>query len=390
MAAVPESDLDLYSDAMIIEPYAAYRDLRDAGPVTFLRRHGIYVLSRYDDVRDALRDHATFSSAQGVGVDEAMARRAIGSLIASDPPDHDELRKALMAPLSPSAVARLREVLTTTAENVVDSVVARGKFEVVQDLARALPLAVVSHLVGLPEDGRQNMLLWAAATFDVLGPANDRAAEAREHMVAMQAYVDSIARRGLVEPGKWADHILDLAEAGKIDAARVPSLFRDFMAPSLDTTILGTASLFWMLGTHPDQRQMVVEDPSLLRGAINESLRLEAPIRGFTRVATRDVVIGEVTIPAQARVLMLFASANRDERKWDDPERFDIKRRNLDHLGFGFGVHSCAGMHLARLEMECLMTAFLARAREFTVSEPRWMLNNTLRGLESLQATVAA
>lgn len=390
MTAVPESDLDLYADDTIVAPYAAYRELRAAGPVVFLRRHGLFALSRYDDVRDALRDHDTYSSAQGVGADDAAARQAVGTLIASDPPAHDQLRKVMMVPLSPSSVGKLRETIAATAETVIDRLVARGRFEVVGDAAQALPLAVVSHLVGLPEAGRENMLSWAAATFDVLGPANDRAAQARPHVLAMRAYAASVAKRGLVAPGGWADRLLDLADAGEVARERVPSLFRDFMAPSLDTTILATASLFWLLGTHTDQWAALRADPSLLKGAINEAVRVESPIRGFTRVTTRDVTVGDSRIPAGARVLMLYASANRDERKWDDPDRFDIRRRNLDQIGFGFGVHSCAGMHLARLEMECLMTAFLARVERFSVAEPRWALNNTLRGLASLQATVEA
>lgn len=388
MTSVPETDIDLYSDDMILDPYRAYQELRDAGPVVFLRQQGLYALSRYDHVRTALRDHDTYSSAQGVGADDAAARQAIGTLIASDPPAHDQLRKIMMVPLSPSSVSKLRETITLTAEEVVGRLVARGSFDVVTDAAQALPLAVVSHLVGLPEEGRENMLLWAAATFDVLGPANARAAEAREHVMAMRAYATSVAKRGLVTPGGWADRLLDLADQGEIEAERVPSLFRDFIAPSLDTTILATASLFWLLGTHPDQWQMLREDPTLLRGAINEAVRVESPVRAFTRVTTREVSVDGSLIPAGARVVMLFASANRDDRKWEDPERFDITRRNGDHLGFGFGVHSCAGMHLARLEMECLMTAFLSRVHRFEVSEPRWALNNTLRGLASLQATV--
>ncbi|MEG3125954.1 cytochrome P450 [Sphingomonas sp. GB1N7] len=345
-------------------------------------------MSRYDDVRDALRDHATFSSAAGVGADDAAARQAIGTLIASDPPEHDKLRKVMMVPLSPSSVSKLREVIARTADDVVERLVERGTFEMVTDAAQALPLAVVSHLVGLPEEGRENMLRWAAATFDVLGPANDRAAEARPHVMAMRAYAASVAKRGLVTPGGWADRLLDLADAGEIEPERVPSLFRDFMAPSLDTTILATASLFWLLGEHPDQWELLHDDLSLLRGAINEAVRIESPIRGFTRLASKDVTVDGSPIPAGARVLMLYASANRDERKWDDPDRFDIRRRNADQLGFGFGVHSCAGMHLARLEMECLMTAFLTRVRRFTVSSPQWALNNTLRGLASLQVSV--
>lgn len=390
MPVIPETDVDLYSDEVILDPYPAYRALRDLGPVVRLVSQDLYAIARYDDVRDALRNHAVFSSAQGISADDTAARKAIGTLIASDPPDHDRLRKAMMVPLSPSSISRLRDEVMTAADAIVERLVARSEFEVVSDLAQALPLSIVSHMVGLPEQGRENMLSWASATFDVLGAANERAQRAIPKVLEMREYAASIAQRGRVTAGGWADRLFDMADAGDIEHARLPSLFRDFMAPSLDTTILATASLVFHLASNPDQWSALKADPSLVRGAINEAVRMESPVRAFARVTTGETMVDGLPIPAGARVLMIYASANRDERKWDRPDAFDVRRRNADHLGFGFGVHSCAGMHLARLEIECLLHAMLARIDRLEVSEPRWAMNNTLRGLEHLRARVVA
>jgi len=165
-------------------------------------------------------------------------------------------------------------------------------------------------------------------------------------------------------------------------------MMRDYISPSLDTTILATGSLIWLLGRFPDQWDRIRADESLIPTAINEAVRLESPVRGFTRVATRDVVYDDQVISAGSRALLLYGSANRDERKWDHPERFDVTRDNRDHLGFGFGAHTCVGMHLARLEITALMKAFAKRVSRFELGEPKRAMSNTLRGFDRLPVTV--
>jgi len=164
---------------------------------------------------------------------------------------------------------------------------------------------------------------------------------------------------------------------------------RDYLGPSLDTTIFATANLILLFGTYPDQWDLVRKDPALIPGAINEALRLESPIRGFTRHLTDNATIGDVTVPNASRVLLLYASANRDERKWEGPERFDVRRRASDHLGFGNGTHMCAGLHLARLEMTALLEVLVEKVRHFDIGEPVLALNNVLRGLASLPVRVS-
>jgi cytochrome P450 len=133
----------------------------------------------------------------------------------------------------------------------------------------------------------------------------------------------------------------------------------------------------------------VRNDPSLIRNAINEAVRIDSPIRQFSRMIVRDVEVDSITLKANTRALMMFSSANHDERKFQDPERFDVRRNVGDHLGFGHGVHQCAGMHLAQLEIGCLLKALIPKIKRFElVGEPRYSVNNVLRGLSSLPVTV--
>ena len=387
-SSVPVYDVDIYAEAVILDPYDHYRAIRDLGPAVWLSASEVWVMGRYTDVVAALRDHRRFSSARGVAVSEATNRIALGTTISSDPPRHDELRKLIAAPLTPGAVASLRPQIAAAAEELVERLCASGRFDAATDLAQHLPMTIVSHMVGLPEAGRENMLSWAAATFDLFGPENARTIAARPIVADMRAYAASLAARDKVKTASWADRLLDHVDSGAIPLEQFSTLLRDYLGPSLDTTIFATSSLIWLFAQHPEQWKLVRSDPKLIRNAINEAVRLESPIRGFTRSLTEDVDLDGTVMPKGARVLLLYASANRDDRKWERPEEFDVRRRVVDQVGFGFGVHSCAGMHLARLEIECLVEALIPRVERFELGEPVRAVNNTLRGFASLPVSV--
>ena len=389
LGSAPNYDIDLYSDEAIADPYPHYQAIRDAGPVVRLPKNDLWAVGRFADVRRVLRDHQTFSSAQGVAANEATNAASLGNTITSDPPEHTKKRSIIGAPLAPRALESVRPRIEAEAQALVERLVARGRFDVVADLARHLPLTIVSDLVGLPEDGRANMLRWAAATFDVLGTQNDRWQAAVPHVQEFHAYCNNPAIAESLRPDGWAAALWQAAERGDVALDKCPAMMRDYISPSLDTTILATASLIWLFGRHPEQWDLVRNDASLIPSAINEAVRLESPLRGFTRVTTKDCDVDGIHVPAGARVLVLYASANRDERKWHEPERFDVRREVREHLGFGFGAHTCAGMHLARMEMTALVTALAARVNRFEVSDPVWASNNVLHGFASLSVQVS-
>lgn len=391
MPAVPGQpiyDVDLYSDEVLRDPYPHYKALRELGAVVWLPRNGLHAVARFEDVRAALRNPAVFSSAQGIAANDHVNTISRGTTLASDAPLHDRLRAIIAAPLLPRALEEIAPQIRTEARRLVDELVDRGQFDAVSDLAQHLPLTIVSKLVGLEDHGRSSMLRWAAATFNVLGSMNARACTALKDVQEMRAYLGGDEIRSRLRPGSWGDRVFAAADRGEVEPERCPVLMRDYLGPSLDTTIFATANLVLLFGRHPAQWDLVRNDPPLIPNAINEALRLESPVRGFTRHLAADATIGGLTIPRESRLLLLYASANRDERKWQDPERFDVKRRANDHLGFGNGTHMCAGLHLARLEMTALLEVLVERVAGFEIGEPVLALNNVLRGLASLPVRV--
>lgn len=391
MPAVPGQpiyDVDLYSDEVLRDPYPHYKALRELGAVVWLPRNGLHAVARFEDVRAALRNPAVFSSAQGVAANDHVNTISRGTTLASDAPLHDRLRAIIAAPLLPRALEEIAPQIRTEARRLVDELVDRGQFDAVSDLAQHLPLTIVSKLVGLEDYGRSSMLRWAAATFNVLGSMNARACTALKDVQEMRAYLGGDEIRSRLRSGSWGDRIFAAADRDEVEPERCPVLMRDYLGPSLDTTIFATANLVLLFGRHPAQWDLVRNDPPLIPNAINEALRLESPVRGFTRHLAADATIGGLTIPRESRLLLLYASANRDERKWQDPERFDVKRRANDHLGFGNGTHMCAGLHLARLEMTALLEVLVERVAGFEIGEPVLALNNVLRGLASLPVRV--
>ena len=386
--AAPSLDFDLYDGAVLDDPYPYYRALREVGPVAWLPRNKLFAMGRHADVIAALRTPTLFSSAQGVAANEETNRISRGNLLASDPPQHTLLRRVVGAPLMPNEVAKIRPLIEDEAAALIERLVAKRRFDAVTDLARHLPLTIVSKLVGLPEEGRQNMLRWSAATFDALGGANERCEAARPLTLEMRAHVRDHAGPAQVRAGSWAARLYEQGEAGVVPKELCPVLMRDYLGPSLDTTILATGSTIALFARHPDQWQLLRENPALIPAAINEVLRLELPVRGFTRVLTAAHDVDGITLPEGARVALLFASANRDERKWPEPERFDVCRTLTGSLGFGAGIHMCAGQHLARLEITALLSALIPRVARFEVEKAVLFRNNTLRGLQRLDVIV--
>jgi cytochrome P450 len=383
-----ESNLDLYKDAVLIDPYPAYRALREAGAVVWLPQHDMFVFPRYQEVREALRNWQVYSSASGVMMNQPMNDALRGITLCTDGAEHHAMRRVLVRPLAPDELRALKTRIEDEAEALVARLVARRHFDAAADLAQHLPITIVSELVGLPEEGREHMLEWAAANFNCFGPLNQRTLDAFETVKEMIHYAFTQAVPGKLKPGGWAQMIYDAAERGELRPEQCPVMMNDYMGPSLDTTIFATTSAILLFGQHPEQWQALCDDPELIPGAVNEVIRLESPIQAFSRMVTQDQTVDGVAIPAGSRVMVHYASANRCERKWDEPERFDIRRRAHDHLGFGFGPHACAGMNLARLEISALLGALSRRVKRFELGTCERAMNNVLRGLQRLDVTV--
>lgn len=382
----PVYSCDFYGDAFIRDPWPHYARMRELGPVVWLPELDNFALTRYDAVRAALRDHKRFVSSRGVAGDAFGCEMLQGNTVASDPPQHTALRQAIEPPLRRRALEDVRPRVQVVLDEAVGRLVGGETFDAMADLARVAPLTVVRDLVGLPPVEQDKMLKWAAAAFDVLGVQNERGQAALEPIAEMRAFISSRADKDGLLPGSWTHRIACAADAGDLDPDLARFVIRDYINPSLDTTISAIGQLIWRLGVDPEQWALLKSRPELAPNAVHEAVRLGAPIRSFSRQTKEDVEIEGVTIPAGARVMMLYASANRDERVFENPDMFDVRRGSRRHLGFGAGVHMCVGMHLAQMEMEALLAAMIERVERIEVDSPEIALNNTIHAFARLPA----
>lgn len=385
---VPRYRADLFCDDALEDPYPHLRALRDAGPVVWLEAHDVYAAARYDEVRGVLSDDATFVSGQGVALNDLINVLGRGTTLMSDGDEHRKQREVIGRPLTPRALAALQPAAQAMANALVDGLVERGHFDAVTDLAEVLPATWVPDLLGWPKGGRAHLVRWAASQFDGLGPLNDRAIRASDDILAMSAFAHELSQLKLPE-GSFGARIQGAADRGELERSRCPMLFIDYLAPSLDTTISAIGNALWLLATHEDQWHLLREEPSRVNVALNEAMRLESPISCFTRVARVATSLAGCELPAGARVMISFASANRDERRWDEPERFDITRESAGQLAFGHGVHACVGMGLARLEGTAVLRALAERVETIALDgSPVRKPNNLIRSLASLPVRV--
>ncbi|MFG2800068.1 cytochrome P450 [Streptomyces pseudovenezuelae] len=385
----PVFEGDIFDDEVLNDPYPAYEELRGLGAAVYVPRHDCWVLPRYAQVRAALDDHRRFSSVDSVGLEPALNERRRGGVLASDPPEHDVLRGVLSESLAPRALARLRTDIGRRADELVAPLVERGTFDVVRDLARVFPVSVVADLIGMPLAAREEVLRFADAFFNTFGPLNDRT---RQSLPVAETLFDELAAmmsRDHLEPGGWGEAVYRAADRGMIRTDQVVPLLRAYLVASMDTTINAIGSGLWLLAERPEAWRALREDRSLVPSVFEEILRYESPVQMFFRRTTRPVVYEDVVIPEQAQVSLLFGSANRDSRKWTDPDRFQVDRAPMDHVGFGYGVHGCAGQGLARIEAQAIFSALLDRVERIELAgPPRRHLNNVIRGLDSLPVTV--
>ncbi|MEN9627346.1 MAG: hypothetical protein RJA10_573 [Pseudomonadota bacterium] len=388
---LPVYDGDLYADAAIRDPYPLYAQLREQGPVVWLSQLQVYALPRYAEVASVLRQPRRFASSRGVSLNERTNRLLVGSTLNSDPPEHDATRAITSAPLLPGALEAITPRIRRAADDLVAALARRRRFDAVSDFAQYLPVTIVAELVGLPDAARHKMLTWASATFNLFGPENERAKAAFDDLRDLKAFLDEYGTPDKLKPGGWAQRIFQVGSERGIPFETCAQLMRDYINPSLDTTISSTGQAIRFFADAPDQWALVRRRPELIPNAVEEVVRLASPIRAFTRFVTEDSEIAGVPIPQGSRVMVMYASANRDERKFADPDRFDVTRDVHDHLGFGSGVHMCMGMHLARLEIVSLLQSLARRVKTIALDgEPVVAMNNTIRAYASLPVVVEA
>ena len=384
--------IDPFSHAFLSDPYPHHEAMRAAGPVVWLDHYGIWGMARHQEVRDALTDWQTYCSGAGVGWSDFRKEppwRPPSIILEADPPLHTRTRAVLTRILSPAAINVLRETFAREAEALVDRLAERREFDGIADLAEAYPLKVFPDAVGISEEGRENLLSYGNMVFNSFGPRNDLFEKAMANAGPVRDWIMSKCSRAALAPDGLGIQIFAAVDSGELTELEAGMLVRSFLSAGIDTTVYGLGNALYCFANYPEQWAVLRENPSLIRLAFEEVLRFEAPVQTFFRTTTKAIEVGGVKLGDGEKVLLFLAAANRDPRRWDKPEIFDVKRRATGHMTFGTGIHGCVGQAVARLESEAVFGALAKRIAAFELTgEPKRRLNNTLRGLDSLPLRV--
>ena len=391
---IPSLPIDPFSMEFLENPHPSHEVLRETAAVVRLDKWNVYAVARHAEVSAVLNDPQAFCSSRGVGLSDFAKEqpwRPPSLILEADPPAHTRTRAVLSRVLSPGVMKTIRDRFKAAAETKVDELLAKGRFDAIEDLAEAYPLSVFPDAVGLGPEGREHLLPYAGVVFNAFGPPNALRQAAIERSAPHQAYIAEQCQRANLNPQGFGGCIHARVDAGEITAAEAPLLVRSLLSAGLDTTVNGIAAAIYCLARFPEQWARLRQEPALARNAFEEAIRLESPVQTFFRTTTRAVDISGSRIGEGEKVLMLLAAANRDPRRWDQPDHYDVTRKTSGHVGFGGGIHMCVGQLVARLEGEVLLAALARKVATIEITGPvKRRINNTLRGLDRLPVTLTA
>jgi cytochrome P450 len=371
---IPVLDDDIFSRDAVRDARAVDDRVRELAPVVRLGGEDIVVLGRFSDVSAALADWRTFSSRSRPWHDPASVRPEL--LLTDDPPRHTEVRLVIANALSPRALNHMAADFAREAALVVDRALeSGGEIDAVSAICRPFVYKVLPDLLGLPEHGREHMEAFGHMVWATMGPMNELFHEALSGSEPVLAWVEACCNRDNLRPDGLGMAMFQAADRGEITAAEAKLLVGILLSAAADTTVMTLGTAIRAFCEFPDQYRALRDDPSNTRQAFDESLRWDSPSRMAGRITTRDVEIEDFLIPAGTRCGLLFAAANRDPRRWETPDRFDIGRNLRGQVGWGAGVHMCVGKTLAQLEADAMLRAMAARIERFEAAgtpEP-WM-----------------
>ncbi len=409
-------DYEPFAPQQRADPYPLYRALRERDPVHWAPESGVFCVSRHEDVACVLKHPELFSSAamQSVLMNAdlgplrprtvrvllgfllrtrispfRMQRR--GSLVSIDPPRHDAMRSIVNRGFTPRRIAawepRARQIVSEQLRGLVPG----EPFDVIEDLAVPLPVTLIAEMLGVEPRRRRDFKRWSDAVIAVAsGGARENPIDSGllDQFTELFAYLRGVVRERRREPADDLVSVLvDPAQEGVLDTLDVVNFVVLLMVAGNETTtnLIGNAA--HALLEHPDQLERVARDPALVPGLVEETLRFDAPIQLVFRTATRDLELRGTRIPRGSVVVPMLGSANRDERVFDDPDRFDVSRQPRHHLGFGLGVHFCLGSSLARLEARVALEALAPELaeRKLTGDPIEWIDSFLVRGRKHLR-----
>ena len=351
-------EYDPFSPVFQADPFPVYRWMRDEAPVFYSEKWNWWALSRFEDVRTAALDPATYLSFEGIDIDDtAKDQNPPGFLPNVDNPRHDQIRAVVQPPLLPGRVNERADVVRGTVRRLIDAWRHRGSVDLAQELAWPLPNEVFFDLLGLPESGpdRARLERWVHELKD-RKPDDARLTPLAKAATAgiQSCFVDLLNERRRNPRADLVTHLVNaeiegvpFADEHIHDASEIMGLMLVLFLGGVESTAGLVGTLFKLLAENPEQREVLRANPELIPDAVEEAIRIATPLQLVGRTTSREVTLHGVTIPAGGRVVLVYGSANRDERRFADPDRFDVTRGKQRHLGFGEGMHGCIGAPLA-------------------------------------------
>jgi cytochrome P450 len=371
-------DIEKLTGEFYADPYPVYRALREHEPVKRMP-NGAYFLTRYDDLVTAYKNTKAFSSDKKREFfpkygDSLLYEHHTTSLVFNDPPAHTRVRRLIMGALSPRAISAMEGDLTLLVERLLDGLAARGKVDLIEDFAAAIPIEVIGNLLDVPREERGPLRDWSLAILGALEPVISPEAFARGNKAVgdFLAYLEILVARRRAKPGNPERDVLTRLIQGEDNGERLSEkellhncIFLLNAGHETTTNLIGNGLV--ALSNHPTQKQRLIDHPDLIKTAVEEILRYESSNQLGNRMTTEPVELGGVAMPSGTPITLCIGAANRDPGQFPDPETFDVGRTPNRHLAFATGAHQCAGMALARLEGAIAISRFLARFPDYAL-----------------------
>lgn len=393
-------EFDPFSRDFFDDPYNTYADLREHAPCYYSEQYDFYALSRFDDVVAGHRDYATFSSTHGQTYEQLKSGEPaqLGSIISMDPPEHTRYRKLVSRSFTPRSIGNYEGLVREIISGYLDPLMGRRQFDILEEFAAPFPVEIISTILGVPPEDRQQIRHWTDAMLHREEGSAMGSQAAAEAGMAQGMYLFQLSQQKRAEPANdMLSALIDAeveTEDGQLthlDDAEIAGLGTLLAAAGSETVTKLVGNAMVLFHRHPDQWAMVLDDPGVLANGVEELLRYWAPSQYQGRYSMVDSEWHGVTIPKHKPVFLITGAANRDPRRYDDPDKFDITRDPGLAVGLGHGLHVCLGAALARLESRVAIEEIARRWPAFEVNEEglRRVQMSNVAGYSSVPITVS-
>lgn len=385
---IPVWDVDPYDPKILANPTPYYSELREKGPFVYIPKYSVLACGRFNETREVFTDWERFVSSRGVGLNDFKHGdpwRPPSIILEVDPPEHGRTRKIMSRVLSPKSVKAFNDDFKLTAEKLIDELLEKDSFELVEELAEAFPTTVFPRALGMKRTDSRKLVDYGAMVFNGMGPDTQLRRDAMAKAPDIVPWITNACERDQLSDEGMGAMIYAHADAGDITTKEAMLLVRSFLSAGVDTTVTGIGNTLWCLANHPSAYEMLKSEPSLARAGFEEVLRYTSPVHSFCRTSDVDTEVSGVKIPEGTKILCVLGAANLDPDKWDAPSTFILDRKPVGHMAFGAGVHGCVGQNLARAELVAVLDAMTKRvARIEIVKDAVWKPNNAIHALDSM------